>query len=82
MNETLGAVKNPVASRAAENRAAARKAVAVVGPKAVAHKVAVVAVPAVAIGKLEIVKGELCSPLTHRVFVPVADLVKNSSELK
>lgn len=75
MKETLGVVKNPVASPAAENRAAARKVVAVVDRKAADHKVEVVvvpaaAVPAVAIGKLEIGKGELCSPFNSLAFVP------------
>ena len=60
MKETLGAVENPAASRVVENRAAARKEVAVVGPKAVAHKA--VAVLAVAIGKLEIVRASLARP--------------------
>ena len=62
MKETLVAVENPAASRVAENRAAARKEVAVVGPKAVAHKVEVVGVLAVAIGKLEIGRASFARP--------------------
>ena len=71
MKETLGVVKNPVASPAAENRAAARKAVAVVDRKAADHKVEVVAVPAVAvravaIGKLGIGRASCARPSLSR----------------